>query len=430
MKKNYRFSLRKKLVLFTTILAIITYSTSAFFIYYLYDELQGFLNLSMEAFMVITLGLGIIWSGILAYLFARFITKPLESLEQVASQAAQGDLNQSITIHQSDDEIRALGLSFDKMLKNLKSMIEDVNGNFVQTNQSVIELKTVSSLVNEHSNAISASVHEISSGAENSALAIQNNVEAMDTATGLAEEVEEKAQQSSGKAQVMLNTLEESRTVVNELVKGIQQLAEAQNESLEDVNQLNQNATEVESIITMVGDIAEQTNLLALNASIEAARAGEHGKGFAVVADEVRKLADESATAVQQISSLIKAIQEDVEQVAKKMRSHVEDARAEVDNGERTTTAIEEMSGSVEEVANDIDVISTLVNKQLSSIQATASQSQEVAAIAEETSAGAEEMNASIQEQASTIENVDNLAHELEKQAQNLNKHIQEFSIS
>lgn len=430
MKKNYRFSLRKKLVLFTTILAIITYSTSAFFIYYLYDELQGFLNLSMEAFMVITLGLGIIWSGILAYLFARFITKPLESLEQVASQAAQGDLNQSITIHQSDDEIRALGLSFDKMLKNLKSMIEDVNGNFVQTNQSVIELKTVSSLVNEHSNAISASVHEISSGAENSALAIQNNVEAMDTATGLAEEVEEKAQQSSGKAQVMLNTLEESRTVVNELVKGIQQLAEAQNESLEDVNQLNQNATEVESIITMVGDIAEQTNLLALNASIEAARAGEHGKGFAVVADEVRKLADESATAVQQISSLIKAIQEDVKQVAKKMRSHVEDARAEVDNGERTTTAIEEMSSSIEEVANDIGVISTLVNKQLSSIQATASQSQEVAAIAEETSAGAEEMNASIQEQASTIENVDNLAHELEKQAQNLNKHIQEFSIS
>ncbi|MBU5465257.1 HAMP domain-containing protein [Virgibacillus sp. MSJ-26] len=419
-----------KLVLFTTILALITYSTSAFFIYYLYDQLQGFLNMSMEMFAILTLSLGIIWSGILAYLFARIITKPLENLEKVASQAAEGDLNQTINIQQSDDEIKALSLAFDKMLKNIKLMVEDINVNFVQTNQSVVELKSVSSQVNEHSNSISASVEDISNGAESSALAIQNTAEAMETATNLAEEVEGKARQSSEKAQVMLDTLEESKNVVNQLVKGIQQLALDQSESLKDVNKLNQNATEVESIITMVGDIAEQTNLLALNASIEAARAGEHGKGFAVVADEVRKLADESASAVQQISSLIKAIQDDVKMVAKKMDNNVNEAKKEANNGEKTNTAIEEMSISVEEVVSDIDIISTLVNKQLTSIQTTASESQEVAAIAEETSAGAEEMNASVQEQASTIENVDKLAHDLEKQAQNLNKHIREFNVS
>ncbi|WP_371817483.1 methyl-accepting chemotaxis protein [Virgibacillus sp. MSJ-26] len=430
MKKSYRFSLRMKLVLFTTILALITYSTSAFFIYYLYDQLQGFLNMSMEMFAILTLSLGIIWSGILAYLFARIITKPLENLEKVASQAAEGDLNQTINIQQSDDEIKALSLAFDKMLKNIKLMVEDINVNFVQTNQSVVELKSVSSQVNEHSNSISASVEDISNGAESSALAIQNTAEAMETATNLAEEVEGKARQSSEKAQVMLDTLEESKNVVNQLVKGIQQLALDQSESLKDVNKLNQNATEVESIITMVGDIAEQTNLLALNASIEAARAGEHGKGFAVVADEVRKLADESASAVQQISSLIKAIQDDVKMVAKKMDNNVNEAKKEANNGEKTNTAIEEMSISVEEVVSDIDIISTLVNKQLTSIQTTASESQEVAAIAEETSAGAEEMNASVQEQASTIENVDKLAHDLEKQAQNLNKHIREFNVS
>lgn len=430
MKKSYRFSLRMKLVLFTTILALITYSTSAFFIYYLYDQLQGFLNMSMELFAILTLSLGIIWSGILAYLFARIITKPLENLEKVASQAAEGDLNQTINIQQSDDEIKALSLAFDKMLKNIKLMVEDIDENFVQTNQSVVELKSVSSQVNDHSNSISASVDDISNGAESSALAIQKTAEAMETATSLAEEVEGKARQSSDKAQVMLDTLEESKNVVNQLVKGIQQLAVDQSESLKDVNKLNQNATEVESIITMVGDIAEQTNLLALNASIEAARAGEHGKGFAVVADEVRKLADESASAVQQISGLIKAIQDDVKLVAEKMDNNVNEAKKEANNGEKTNTAIEEMSTSVEEVASDIDIISTLVNKQLTSIQATASESQEVAAIAEETSAGAEEMNASIQEQASTIENVDKLAHDLEKQAQNLNKHIREFNVS
>src|SRR5690625_4398752 len=73
-----------------------------------------------------TLSLVIILSGILAYLFARIITKPLENLEKVASQAAEGDLNQTINIQQSDDEIKALSLAFDKMLKNIKLMIEDI----------------------------------------------------------------------------------------------------------------------------------------------------------------------------------------------------------------------------------------------------------------------------------------------------------------
>lgn len=430
MGKKYRFSLRLKLVFFTTVLAIITYSVSAFFIYYLYGQIGDMLNLSFELFVVMTLLLGIIWSGILAYLFGRLITKPLETLEDAASQAAEGDLNQAITVHQSDDEIKSLGLAFNTMLENLRKMVHDVNRNFQQTNQSVVDLKAVSTQVNQHSHSISASVDEISSGAENSALAIQNTVAAMETATDLAVEVEGKARQSSEKSSVMLDTLEESKHVVNQLVNGIHHLAEGQVNSLKDVEQLKQNASQVESIITMVGDIADQTNLLALNASIEAARAGEHGKGFAVVAEEVRQLADQSAQAVKQISSLINTIQADVNQVTLKMRGHVETTKQEVENGKETNTAIEQMSSSVKDVATGIETILTLVNQQLTSIQTTTSESEEVAAIAEETSAGAEEMNASIQEQAATIENVDKLAHDIEEQAQNLNKQIQQFNVS
>ncbi|MFD1036863.1 methyl-accepting chemotaxis protein [Virgibacillus byunsanensis] len=429
MGRKYRFSLRLKLVLLTTLLAIVTYSFSALFIYFIFDYVQAIWEISEQWFTVLTLVMGIFWSGVLAYFAARLITKPLENLEQAASQIADGNLNQTIDISTSDDEIRALGIAFDGMLKNLTSMVHNIDKHFEKTNQSVIHMKTASNEASQHSRLISASIDDISKGAESSSEAIQNTAEAVEMATELAREVQGRAAQSKEKSSTMLETLNNSKSVVNQLVAGIQKLASDEEQSLEDVEHLKENAQQVESIITMVGGIAEQTNLLALNASIEAARAGEHGRGFAVVADEIRKLADQSAGAVQRISDLITAIQLDVNLVVTKINENVGYANKEAQNGLRTNKAIEQMSGSIMEVATGIDSISTLVNRQLESIQETVTQSQEVAAIAEETSAGTEEVSASIQEQSSTIERVDGLAHELEELAKNLNKQIQQFKV-
>lgn len=429
MKTKYRFSLRVKLMLFTTILALITYSTSAIFLYYVHDFIVEYWTISMEAFTIGTLMLGIIWSGLLAFMAARFLTKPLENLERAATKAANGDLNQTVEISKTDDEIRALSIAFNTMLKNLKEMVRNIDIHFDNTNQTVIQMKTAAGQVAQHSEQISASIDDISKGAESSSEAIQKTVESVETATALAEEVQEKAQQSKEKSTMMLDTLKNSIKVVNQLVDGIQRLANEQELSLKDVDHLKQNTLQVESIITMVGEIAEQTNLLALNASIEAARAGEHGRGFAVVAEEIRKLADQSAQAVQRISGLIAAIQDDVSQVVNNINENVGYAKTEAENGEKTNTAIGKMANSVEEVAQEIESIYNVVEVQLQSIKATASQSQEVAAIAEETSAGAEEVNASIHEQATVIESVDELAHELGEQAQNLNRQIQQFKV-
>lgn len=173
MKQGYRFSLRLKLVLLTTILAIITYSFTALFIYLVYDYIQAYWDISRQYFNILTLVLGIIWSGVLVYFAARFVTNPLEKLEKVASSVADGDLNQLITYGNSDDEIRALTVSFDKMVKNLKDMIHNIDQHFYHINQTVQQLKQASREATSYSKQIGASIDEISQGAEGSSEAIQ-----------------------------------------------------------------------------------------------------------------------------------------------------------------------------------------------------------------------------------------------------------------
>ncbi|MBM7571275.1 methyl-accepting chemotaxis protein [Aquibacillus albus] len=429
MERKTRFNLRWKLVVFTTLLATITYSTSALFIYFVYDQMQPYWNISEIAFVILTLGLGIIWSGILTFFTARFVTKPLIKLETIAAEVAAGNLEQEVELPKSRDEIYSLSLAFQKMLFNLREIMEKIEDNFDRTNQSVQEIKAASSKAASQTNLIEQTVYQISSGAEDSSNAIQQTAESIEVATRLAGQVQDKAMISREKSSAMVHQLSTSKEVIHHLISGIQSLAKEQESSLQDVDRLEKNAVEVNHIISMVGELAEQTNLLALNASIEAARAGDHGRGFAVVAEEVRKLADQSTKAVQGISEHVSNIQSDVRQVVAKMTEQVDFARSEATKGEDVNHAILQMSTSIEGVAAAIEDISSLVDKQLREIKETSKQSQEVSAIAEETSASAQQMSASIQQQTAVTENLDDLATVLEEHAQILKKQIRRFQL-
>lgn len=427
MKKRYKFGLRKKLVLFVTLLALVTYSTSFFFISIVHSKFAT--NIDESVFNSVTLLLGIIWTGILAYFVAGVITKPLQRLEHAAINASQGNIQTDVELNKSDDEIRSLGMAFNQMLSNLRVMVQSIEENFQQTNGNVISISEKTTRATEQAESIAHTISEISAGAESSAIAIQSTAESVEDIIQIAYKVQENAKSSEKVSEEMVSELQESKKVVNSLIQGIDKLAKENQESLQVVLDLEENAKKVEQIILLVGDIAAQTNLLALNASIEAARAGEHGKGFAVVAEEVRKLADESAKAVQGISELIQNIQSGVDRVVKQITDQVATANHEASKGAKTNEVIETMTSTIHVVADKVKNISTLVDKQMESVQLTSTQSQEVAAIAEETSAGAEEVTDATREQAAVMENVEQLVFELKEHAEKLKATISQFHL-
>ncbi|MDQ0339401.1 methyl-accepting chemotaxis protein [Caldalkalibacillus uzonensis] len=425
-KQRYTFSLQKKMVSGIVVLALITYGCSAFFIFVVSDYVPWMTGLS---FTLITFGLGVIWSGILGYFAARRITRPIQRLAQSMHTAATGDLRVKFEGYRSDDEIKALGQAFNQMVHQLQGMVGDISNHFKETNRQVQELSQASDSAAEQAEAISRTIEEIASGAERSASSVQATVEAVESVTAMAEEVDRYAEESKRLAEDMVSELNHSGEVVHSLIEGMGSLAAVNQESLQVVSRLKEQAKEINEITDMVGDIAEQTNLLALNASIEAARAGEHGRGFAVVAQEVRELADESRQAVGRITKLINHIHQGVEQVVSHIEAQVHAAESESAKGQEANQALEAISRSIHKVVESIAHITRLAGEQTEAMKRTLAEAQGVAAVSEQTSAGAQEVAASVEQQTAVMEEIAASAEVLEREAKTLHEKISRFTL-
>jgi len=336
--------------------------------------------------MIIGAVLAILFGAIIAYVLARFISRGVTEIADVAAQAASGQLQARARID-SRDELGRMASAFNAMLDRLGGLVQteaerdqmqqrlmqflvlvsdvskgdlskrgevtaDMFGNLSDAfnlmldrfSQLMRQVRESAERVNSSAIALRDAASQMTTTARQQAQESEQALSAVEGLTQSMRQVADTAGASSESAKQALTATERGREAVQSTVQDMQGIRGAVQRMSKQVKGLGDRSLEISQIVSTIRDIASQTNLLALNAAIEAAGAGEAGARFAVVADQVRKLAENSTQATREIAELVKVIQTETQEAVIAMEQETQAVEAGSASALRTGDVFKEIS--------------------------------------------------------------------------------------
>ena len=289
----------------------------------------------------------------IAVVVSRSITSPLHTTVLAMNDISQGDgdLTQRLMVKR-DDELGKLGSSFNRFADDVGKMVIDIRQSSQSMNQASHKLNEL--LANMH-----AGINRQHEESEQVATAINEM-------SAASMEVARSAQEASTAAEHADHLVKQANNQLLIAIKVINGLAKQVDEGANAVDQLNQQSSQIGSVLDVIRNIAEQTNLLALNAAIESARAGEAGRGFAVVADEVRTLAKRTQDSTHEIEAMIEQVQQGTTTVNSIMQSIKSGSETSVNEAGEVEKALNEVLLSVNTITSQNAQIATAAEEQTS----------------------------------------------------------------
>ncbi len=424
---NVSFSLVKKIVLGISIVAVVTYGTSAFCIFVLKDLIAPDMNSLL--YSIITLALGIFWTGFLGWLTARLLVKPLNALHAAAVKASKGNLSTSVDIPQSKDELMQVSTSFNEMLTSLRSIVIDIDGHSSATSKEVEQMRSAAEQAAGLLTEISERIDTISSNTDIQAKLSHGMYETIEDIARLSENAQSRTSTAKSDADSMQETMASSSQTIGSFFQAMNQFAEEGKETAVIVKKLEQHAVQIGEIINVVEDISARTHLLALNASIEAAHAGEQGRGFEVVAVEIRKLANHSSDEVKNIGGLIESIQSDLATAVRRMELQALNTQAESAKTSAAIDQLHEVSDSVERTVHAVASIAELISEQSLKMKTILSGAERVAHAARDNADTLNGIASSVQEQNAMVQEVAAASNELQSMSTAMRSRIGKFQL-
>ncbi|MFY0744259.1 methyl-accepting chemotaxis protein [Solibacillus silvestris] len=376
----------------------------------------------------ISLAIGLIIGCLIAYFMARKLVGIFNNFKKVFEKTASGDFISRFET-KSNDEIADLANHYNKMLDEVRNLINQVNENSLQIQHSSNSLAIIAKENEQALNNVSNSIEEIAMNTSTQAEKMHDGSTAIHVLANGIESIELKTQQMVNDADEALVEVHSSIGKVQQLETSYANLERAFNEVTVVTGQLDGKTKSISKVTDVIAQITEQTNLLALNASIEAARAGEHGKGFAVVADEVRSLAESSKAATTNIQQIILSILEDTEQLVQVMKQTNEISEDQKSAVNTVDNAIKQLSDTLENmkvsISNTMENVSTMQQQKNVVVSSIAVVNEMTTEVTAET----QEIASSIEEQTSATSEVTMHATHLNKQVNKLTESVSKFKL-
>jgi methyl-accepting chemotaxis protein len=292
---------------------------------------------------VFTIGLALMIRRLL-----RPITYVTEKLRGISEGA--GDLTKHINIT-SSDEIGQLTHYFNRTLEKIKGMVAVIKKRALSLSGIGGELADNMNKTAQAVERITASIHNIKTGAARQAGAVSKTIATMDnmvkTLDALKDQVEsqgDKARESEAAIERIIGNIQAVTETLNHNTESLADLTRASEVGKTDLQEMTLDIEEIArqssgllEINAVMENIASQTNLLSMNAAIEAAHAGEAGKGFAVVADEIRKLAESSGEQSKTIAAALTHIKDSIDKITRSAKGVLNNFEA-IDIGVKTVS--------------------------------------------------------------------------------------------
>lgn len=272
-----------------------------------------------------------------------------------------------------------------------ETLLTNISENSEKMQTGIEEIHRKVALLSEASETTRSAMQGVTSGATETANAVQQQLEqteaikqkvtSVDTAVGSIQNSMEQAMQ----------VLTQGKNDIGNLAAEVDTSVTVGADMAEKLETLDTYITQMHSIVELIGGVTSQTSLLALNASIEAARAGDAGRGFAVVATEISGLATQTKDATVHITNLINDIGSAIEEVVTAIRGMIEGINHEKEATGNTVESFNRIADDMSAIQKDVDDLTSNVEELKAANEVIVDSIETISAISEEVSAHANE---------------------------------------